>query len=82
MDELQGTFKLKDDKVEAPDMYLGAKVERKVFNGNECRSMSSDDYVKTAVANLEERLAKDGMRLPSKCYTPIGSGIRPEMDVS
>jgi Reverse transcriptase (RNA-dependent DNA polymerase) len=82
MEELQTVFKLKDDKVEAPDIYLGAKLEHKVLNGCPMWTMTSDSYVATAVKNLEERLAKQGLRLPSKCVTPLASGVRPEMDAS
>jgi hypothetical protein len=45
-------------------------------------TMTSDNYVAAAVKNLEERLAKQGLRLPSKCVTPLASGVRPEMDAS
>jgi Reverse transcriptase (RNA-dependent DNA polymerase) len=36
MDELKSTFTLKGDKVEPPDTYLGAKLQRKVINGVDC----------------------------------------------
>ena len=38
---LQATFKLKDDKVEKPDMYLGAELCEKILNGVKCWTMSS-----------------------------------------
>jgi hypothetical protein len=52
------------------------------MNGCEMWMMTSDNYVATAVKNLEERLVKQGLRLPSKCVTPLASGVRPEMDMS
>ena len=42
--------------------------------------MSSDKYCESAVKNVEDVLAKKGMRLPSRCYTPMSSGYRPEID--
>ena len=50
MDGIRNVFKLKDDKVEVPDMYLGAtlgQVETKT--GTKCWSMSSEKYVKAAI---------------------------------
>jgi hypothetical protein len=40
-DELKLTFKLKNNKVAHPDMYLGACLERKVMNGSLCWTMTS-----------------------------------------
>ena len=39
-------------------------------------------YIKTAVQNLESVLSSRGLRLPSKCYTPLSSNYRPELDTS
>ena len=44
--------------------------------------MSSDKYCAAAVANVTEVLEKKGLRLPSKCLTPLSNGYRPEMDTS
>jgi hypothetical protein len=81
-DQLKQVFKLKDDKVEPPEMYLGARLQKKVMNGTDCWTMTSDDYVKTAIRNLEERLAKSGDFLPTRCDTPLASNARPELDTS
>ena len=50
--------------------------------GDDCWAMSSEKYCTAVVANVEEILKKKGLRLPSKCTTPTGSGYRPEMDVT
>ena len=44
--------------------------------------MSSEKYVKAAVANVEEKLSKSDKRLPSRCNTPLKPRYRPEMDGS
>ena len=44
--------------------------------------MSAEKYVVSAVKNVEEALTKQGLRLPSKCYTPLSSDYRPELEVS
>ena len=83
MDGIRATFKLKGDKAEKPDMYLGASLEEvETTSGTKCWSMSSEKYVKAAVTNVEERLSKMDMRLPSKCDTPMSTGYHPSEDVS
>ena len=74
-------FTLKGDKMEPPDVYLGAGLT-KLDNehGDECWAMSSDSYCAAMITNVEEVLAKKGLRLPSKCVTPMTSGYRPESD--
>jgi hypothetical protein len=80
MEGIQGTFKLKDDRIEEPKTYLGAQVARKSIGGVDCWTMTSENYIKAAIANVEEKLDKMGERLPTKCSTPLQSGYRPELD--
>jgi hypothetical protein len=79
---LQATFKLKDDKIEKPEMYLGAQLSQMFVDGAECWTMSAEKYILASVKNVEETLAKRGLRLPTKCYTPLATGYRPEMETS
>ena len=44
--------------------------------------MTSEKYVKAAVENVEEELARVNQRLPSKCKTPMTAGYRPGRDIS
>ena len=74
-------FKLKDDKMEEPTMYLGAEVSRmQNVDGDLCWAMSSDKYCDAMVKNVQDVLQKKGLRLPSKCITPLRSGYKPELD--
>ncbi len=83
MRRIQDDFKLKDDKIAPPDVYLGATIEKMVTpNGKSCWSMSPEQHVKAAVANVEEELARHGKRLPGKCVTPFSSGHAPWLDVT
>ncbi|KAI2506217.1 Reverse transcriptase (RNA-dependent DNA polymerase) [Fragilaria crotonensis] len=79
---IQETLKLKDDKIEKPENYLGAQLAQMVIGGQTCWTMSSHDYVKAAVANVEAALDASGQRLPSRCTTPIQSNYRPELDTT
>ena len=64
-------------------MYLGASLEEvETASGTKCWSMASEKYVKAAVTNVEERLSRKGMRLPSKCDTPMSTSYHPSEDVS
>ena len=82
MKGIQERFKLKDDKIEPPEVYLGAKLEFKRINEVDCWTISAEDYIQTAVKNVEDHLARQQLRLPTRCSTPISSGYRPEIDVS
>ena len=80
---IQTVFKLKGDKMEPPEVYLGAELANMVTaDGVDVWTMSSDKYCKAAVENVESSLAEDGKRLPTKCGTPLKSGYKPEEDVT
>ena len=83
IDGIKSVFKLKGDKAEVPDMYLGGSIARSTTAAETvCWILSSEKYVKTAVANVEEVLAKSGLRLPSKCNTPFMTGYHPKEDTT
>jgi hypothetical protein len=82
MEGIQATFQLKDNKIEKPEHYLGAQLAQKVIGGVECWTMSSEGYVKAAIANVEASLDSSGQRLPSRCTTPMRANYRPELDDS
>ena len=82
MKGIQAAFKLKDDKIEKPENYLGAQLTQKIINGMECWTMSSEQYVKASIANVEAALKSSGQRLPSRCTTPIQANYRPELDTA
>ena len=79
---VQDTFKFKDDKIDKPDIYLGAQLDKMSVDGFEGWTMSSEKYVKSAIENIEQTLAGSNQRLPTKCRTPLSSGYRPELDTS
>ena len=74
MKVIQRTFKLKDDKIDEPEDYLGATLEKIILSdGSEFWSMSSANYVKAAVNNFEKTLAKSKNRLTGRCVAPLQS---------
>ena len=44
--------------------------------------MSSDQYCKAAVDNVDEKLEKTNKLLPTKCGAPLTSRYKPELDTS
>ena len=83
LEEIQSTFKFKDGKIEEPEYYLGAKLQRKPLNGFQCWTVTSQDYIKAAVKNVEEALKRFGRKLPtSNTNTPMNITYSPEMDVT
>jgi hypothetical protein len=80
---IASVFKLKGGKAEPPDMYLGVSLELKTNSvGTKCWSISPEKYVAASVRNTEEKLAKEGQRLPSKCPTPMRSDYHPSDDTT
>ena len=44
---IKAVFKLKGDKAEVPDMYLGASIQKvETADGTKCLTMSADKYIK------------------------------------
>jgi len=44
--------------------------------------MSTDTYVKQAIADVKQELAQVGNWLPTKVTTPLSTGYRPELDTT
>ena len=80
---IKDDFKLKDDKIAEPEVYLGATIAKmQLDDGKWCWTMSPEQYVKAAVANVEERLAKSGRRLPGKAVTPFSCNYAPWLETT
>ena len=82
MDGIRNVFKLKDDKAEVPDMYLGATLcQVETETGTKCWLMSSEKYVKVSIDSLESKLGKSDMHLP-KFRTLTSTSYNPSEDVT
>ena len=80
---IKAVFRLKSDKSEVPDMYLGALIQRvETADGTKCWMMSADKYVKSAVENLKLKLSKSNCRLPYRCDTSMATTYHPSEDVT
>ena len=67
MKGIQSKFKLKDDNMEKPGVYLSADLSTMDNEkGDEFWAMLSDKYCADMVKNVEDNLAKKGLRLLAK----------------
>jgi hypothetical protein len=83
MDYLNSRYTMKEGSVKEPDEYLGAQVRKHEFSdGRKAWAMSSDLYVKRAVADVETELGYIGQGLRTKVTTPLSSTYRAELDGS
>ena len=83
IDGIADQFRLKEDSLRTPSQYFGATI--KIFtdkDGYKSWAMSSDNYVKAAVAKVVKDLNKRCLKLEGKAYCPYESRYRPEMDVT
>ena len=62
MNELRSSLRFKNDKVAEPEFYLGANLKKKFLNGRTVWTMSSYDYLRNAIANVEQELEKVGKK--------------------
>ena len=54
MNDIQSTLKFKNEKLETPDFCFGENLKKKDLGGKEIKTMSSTNYIKSAVDNVEE----------------------------
>jgi hypothetical protein len=76
---------LKPGSVMEPELYLGAQVRKFYIDGSTDPkkprwAMSSDEYVKQAIANVETELEKINQCLLTHVTTPVSQDYRPELD--
>lgn len=82
MEHLCSRYTMKEGSIKEPDEYLGAQVRRYTSGDQSTWAMSSDLYVKRAIADVERELKYIGQTLRNKVSTPMSSGYRPELDQS
>jgi hypothetical protein len=84
--EIGHYFELKEKSIGPPKLYLGGHLSlAELDNGVKAWAFSSSRYVRAAVQNVEDFIAKDETKrwkLPSKAETPLCTSYRPELDVT
>jgi len=83
MDYLSQKYTMKKGSVKEPEEYLGTQVQRyELAGGTSTYAMSSDLYVKRAIADVETELKKLNQTLKARVSTPLSTDYRPELDKS
>ena len=80
--ELGQSFQFKNNEVKEPDMYLGATLRKRTLNGVERWSITSEEYLKAAIENLENQLKERKQELPRPLVTPTNANACFELDDS
>lgn len=80
---IESGMQFKNDKIEPPTVYLGAKLTSKVMDGIQRWTISSDNYVKAAVSNIEDLVKNNPKyRIDRNQKTPMVGNYLPELDGS
>jgi hypothetical protein len=86
MKQIGNKFEINNGEYGPPTSYLGAEVSKvQLGNGEQCWSMDSKKYVKTAFDVVWGLLAKDGRELKtsmSKHEGPMPMNYIPELDTT
>ena len=61
-------------------MYLGARISKKVHEGTTLWTMTSSDYLKATIAEIEKSLKEQGHELPKKATTAMHKFYKPELN--
>jgi len=80
MQQLQTKFKFKKDLIEPPESYLGAKLKKKIIDGDAMWAISSVDYVQAAIKTIEGSIEDKQWKLPRSAPTPMLTSYEPELD--
>ena len=78
MTQINEKFCFKGNKWDDPEIYLGAKLSKRMHNGKRIWTMSSQEYLKAAIKEVENKRGK----LDPRATTPISKGYSPELDAS
>ena len=83
METINKRFTLKPETMKEPDCYLSAQVRKMELKpGKVAWGLSSDDYVKRVIREVETELKQKDQMLSKKVSSPMSSGYRPELDAS
>ena len=82
LQDMKSHTKFKNDRIEPPSNYFGAKLEKKVINNHEAWTITSHTYIKAAISNVETHIRTMNKRLPTRVSTLMTSNYVPELDAT
>lgn len=77
MGGIQHRCKFKNDKVEEPSSYLGARLGKKNINGEMMWGMASVNYINASLKNLKALLEGTHWKIPSQVTMSMSSDFVP-----
>ena len=80
MQQIKEKFNFKGNTWHDLDIYLGAKITKKVHEGTTLWTMTSLEYLKAAIKEIEAGLKDRGLQLPKKAATAMHKSYKPELD--
>ena len=76
------SIKFKNDKIAPPENYLGAKLQLKSINQHYSWTITSMDYINTAVQPIRDSIKEKKWKLPKRAKTSMSASYYPELDTS
>ena len=73
-------IKFKNDNIAEPDMYLGARLQKKQINGKDAWTITSVDYIKAAIDTIRGSIKGTRWKISGIAKTPMQSSFVPELD--
>ena len=74
------TVKYKNGMICLSEMYPGAKLKRKIMNGHMCWTITSYDYVISAVQTIKDSVKDKRWKLPANAKTPTTQSFVPKLN--
>ena len=74
------TVKYKNGKIAPPEMYLRARLNRNMINGNMCWTITSYEYVTAALQIIKDAITRNPWKIPKTADTPMTKSFVPELD--
>ena len=76
------SIKFMNDKIAAPENYLGAKLRLMSINQHDSWAITSVDYINAAVQTIRDSIKEKKWKLPKRAKTPMLASYYPELDTS
>ena len=74
------TVKYKNGKIAPPEMYLGARLKRKMMNWYVCWTISSYDYLVADMQTIKDAVKDKRWKLLATANTPMTQSFVTELD--
>ena len=74
------TVRYKNSNKSPPEMYLGARLKRKMINGNMCWTITSYEYVIAAVKTIKDAITRNPRKMPKTADKLMTKSFVPELD--